>query len=114
MKKNVILKTKTIIQILKTLFQKFYLVIYLTTFKSKLSEPPPYYFLLPIDGFFVCVLFIFAEANEVVGVLTALGTLWNINNVIMGLTLLAWANSVGDFVADVSLARIGKARTAVS
>ena len=37
-----------------------------------------------------------------------------IDSIIMGLTFLAWANSIGDFVADTSLARIGKARTAVS
>ena len=32
----------------------------------------------------------------------------------MGLTLLAWANSVGDLVADISLAKVGKAKTAVA
>ena len=56
---------------------------------------------------------IFTEANEVVGLLTALGVMWNIPTTIMGLTFLAWANSVGDLVADISLARVGKARTAV-
>ena len=32
----------------------------------------------------------------------------------MGLTFLAWANSVGDLVADISLAKVGKAKTAVA
>ena len=31
----------------------------------------------------------------------------------MGLSLLSWANSIGDFVADYSLAKAGRARTAV-
>ena len=65
-------------------------------------------------GFLSSILWIFVEANEVVGLLTALGIFWKIDSVIMGLTFLAWANSIGDFVADLSLARIGKARTAVS
>ena len=64
-------------------------------------------------GFLSSILWIFVEANEVVGLLTALGVFWKIDSVIMGLTFLAWANSIGDFVADLSLARIGKARTAV-
>ena len=46
--------------------------------------------------------------------MTALGVMWNIPTTIMGLTFLAWANCVGDLVADISLARIGKANIAVS
>merc|ERR1712131_487828 len=59
-------------------------------------------------------LWIGVTANEVVGLLSSLGVFWNIPSTIMGLTFLAWANSIGDLVADVSLSRIGKARTAVS
>jgi sodium/potassium/calcium exchanger 6 len=86
----------------------------LTTYKLPLNEPPKYYFLFTIPGFLCTVLWIYVEANEVVGVLTSLGIFWKIDSVIMGLTFLAWANSVGDFVADVSLAKVGRARTAVS
>ena len=46
--------------------------------------------------------------------MTALGFMWNIPSSIMGLTFLAWANSVGDLVADISLAKVGKAKTAVA
>ena len=49
-----------------------------------------------------------------VGLLTALGFIWNIPSAIMGLTFLAWANSIGDLVADISLAKVGKAKTAVA
>ena len=49
-----------------------------------------------------------------VGLLTSLGFMWNIPSAIMGLTFLAWANSVGDLVADISLAKVGKAKTAVA
>lgn len=89
-------------------------VVFLTTYKLPLNEPPKYYFLFTIPGFLCTVLWIYVEANEVVGVLTSLGIFWKIDSVIMGLTFLAWANSVGDFVADVSLAKVGRARTAVA
>lgn len=65
-------------------------------------------------SFFTCILWIYTEANEVVGLLTALGFIWKIDSAIMGLTFLAWANSVGDLVSDISLAKAGKARTAVA
>ena len=60
------------------------------------------------------MLWIGVEANEIVGLLTALGIFWKIPTAIMGLTFLAWANSIGDLVADISLAKLGKARTAVA
>ena len=45
-------------------------------------------------------------------ILTALGCFWNISSTIMGILILAPANSIGDFVADFSLAKAGKAETA--
>ena len=60
------------------------------------------------------MLWIGVEANEIVGLLTALGIFWKIPTAIMGLTFLAWANSIGDLVADISLAKLGKAKTAVA
>ena len=78
------------------------------------NTPPVYYFLFTIVSFITSVLWIYTIANEVVGVLTTLGFLWQIDSAIMGLTFLAWGNSVSDFVADISLTRLGKQRTAVS
>ena len=73
-----------------------------------------YYRYFVYISFFTCILWIYTEANEVVGLLTALGFIWKIESAIMGLTFLAWANSVGDLVSDISLAKAGKARTAVA
>jgi len=78
------------------------------------DSPPSWYSFFTISSFLTCILWIFTLANEVVAVLTTLGIMWNIDSIIMGLTFLAWANSIGDFVADTSLARIGKARTAIA
>ena len=79
-----------------------------------LHKAPPFYDVFVVLGFLIAVLWIGVTANEVVGLLSSLGVFWNIPSTIMGLTFLAWANSIGDLVADVSLSRIGKARTAVS
>jgi len=49
---------------------------------------------------------------SVVNILAALGVFWDISNTIMGILILAPANSIGDFVADTSLARNNKVITA--
>jgi len=86
----------------------------ITAIFGSLQRPPRFYDIHVVLGLLTSILWISAEANEVVGLLTALGIFWQIDQAVMGLTFLAWANSVGDLVADISLSRIGKARTAVS
>ena len=82
--------------------------------RDSFSTSKVYYRYFVYISFFTCILWIYTEANEVVGLLTALGFIWKIESAIMGLTFLAWANSVGDLVSDISLAKAGKARTAVA
>ena len=86
----------------------------LTAVFGSLEKPPRFYDGYVVLGLLTAILWISVEANEVVGLLTALGIFWQIDQAVMGLTFLAWANSVGDLVADISLSKIGKARTAVS
>ncbi|CAK5099597.1 unnamed protein product [Meloidogyne enterolobii] len=43
-----------------------------------------------------------------------LGNLFNIPYQILGLTAVAWCNSIGDLIADVSVARQGMPRMALS
>ncbi|KAL6070118.1 Mitochondrial sodium/calcium exchanger protein [Balamuthia mandrillaris] len=63
--------------------------------------------------FMVCWAFcasvgiIYITAGEVVSVLDALGRVWNISHAILGITVLAWGNSIGDLVSDVVVARNG-------
>ena len=79
-------------------------------FTSNLQTPPKYWSIFPWIGFFMGILWIFVEANEVVNILTTLGIMWHIPTVIMGLTFLAIANNLGDFIADPTLARQGQSR----
>lgn len=75
------------------------------------SFSPPQ--ILVLTGFVLSVLWISAIANELVSLLNAIGLMLNISPVILGLTILAWGNSLGDIVADVSLAIQGYPQMAV-
>ena len=86
----------------------------MTIIFGSLEKPPFFKNVYTALGMITAMLWIACEANEIVGLLTALGVFWKIPTAIMGLTFLAWANSIGDLVADISLARLGKARTAVA
>jgi len=68
---------------------------------------PKYYNLLCFPGFLVSVAWIVAIAGEVVGVLKAMGVILAISEAILGLTIFAAGNSVGDWVSNYTIARLG-------
>ncbi|RDL36694.1 uncharacterized protein BP5553_06046 [Venustampulla echinocandica] len=70
-------------------------------------NPPKYRFLLCFLGFVVSIAWISTIANEVVGVLKAFGVIFGISDAILGLTIFAVGNSLGDLVADITVARLG-------
>ncbi|CCG85183.1 Sodium/calcium exchanger protein [Taphrina deformans PYCC 5710] len=65
-------------------------------------------------GFTISVCWISTIANEVVGTLQAFGTILGLSDAILGLTVFAVGNSLGDFVADVTVARMGFSQMAIS
>lgn len=79
-------------------------ILLLTTSPTKL---PKYRFLLCFMGFVVSIAWISTIANEVVGVLKAIGVILGISDAILGLTIFAVGNSLGDLVADITVARLG-------
>merc|ERR1712098_335053 len=79
-------------------------VLVLTTSPTK---PPKYRFVLCFLGFVVAIAWISTIANEVVGVLKAIGVILGISDAILGLTIFAVGNSLGDLVADITVARLG-------
>ena len=81
-----------------------YAVLVMTTSPNK---PPKYRFLLCFLGFVVSISWISTIANEVVGVLKAFGVILGISDAILGLTIFAVGNSLGDLVADITVARLG-------
>ncbi|PIA90913.1 putative cation exchanger [Cercospora beticola] len=69
--------------------------------------PEPYRIILSLAGFVVAIAWISAIAAQVVGALKALAVILNMSHAIMGLTIFAVGNSLGDLVADVTVAKLG-------
>ncbi|KAI1858345.1 uncharacterized protein JN550_012710 [Neoarthrinium moseri] len=68
---------------------------------------PRFHFLFCFLGFIIAIAWISTIAGEVVGVLKAFGVILDISEAILGLTVFAVGNSVGDLVADITVARLG-------
>ena len=71
------------------------------------THEPKYRPLFCFLGFLVAIAWISTIANEVVGVLKAFGVIFNISDAILGLTIFAVGNSLGDLVADITVAKLG-------
>lgn len=53
-------------------------------------------------------------ANEIVAVLSAFGVVTKLSNSMLGLSVLALGNSIGDLISNITLARIGYAKMGFS
>ena len=60
-----------------------------------------------IYGFVIGLFWIYLVANEIVSLLKSLGRILAISEAILGITVFAFGNSVGDFVSNVTMARMG-------
>ena len=58
-------------------------------------------------SFLMSIVWIFLIANELVSLLDSLGLAFHISPSLLGMTVLAWGNSVGDMVSDIVVARQG-------
>lgn len=72
-----------------------------------LSLPPAWRTVLALLGFLVAISWIATIATEVVSLLKTLGVILNISDSLLGLTVFAVGNSLGDLVADITVARLG-------
>ncbi|XP_029651062.1 mitochondrial sodium/calcium exchanger protein isoform X2 [Octopus sinensis] len=76
--------------------------------------PPNYYPAFSFLSFLMSVLWIYIVANEVVNLLITFGIVFNMSNVVVGVTFLAWGNSLGDLITDITIAKNNNPRTGIS
>ena len=62
---------------------------------------------LALLGFLVAISWIATIATEVVSLLKTIGVILDISDSLLGLTVFAVGNSLGDLVADITVARLG-------
>lgn len=67
-----------------------------------------------VVAFIMSVFWISTVAGELLNCLAALGMLLQLPSALLGLTVLAWGNSVGDLVADVAVAKAGQPAMAMA
>eukprot|EP00040_Diaphanoeca_grandis_P022589 m.121796 g.121796 ORF g.121796 m.121796 type:complete len:803 (+) comp28879_c0_seq2:256-2664(+) len=77
------------------------------------DRPPKFHAAYAYLGFLVSIVWIYCVANEIVNVLQAIGQILHLSDAILGLTVLAWGNSIGDCVSNLTVAKQGFPRMAV-
>ncbi|KAH9363143.1 hypothetical protein HPB48_011889 [Haemaphysalis longicornis] len=82
-------------------------VALLVWLSSSFERPPCFHWVFGYAGFALSVLWIYGVASELLGLLRAFGLVAGLSDAILGLTVLAWGNSLGDFVTNVAVARQG-------
>lgn len=88
----------------------------LAAFVYKSSSPnaaPSYHSVFAYFGFMMSVLWIYTLASEIISLLKTIGIMFSMSDTAIGLGVLAWGNSLGDIVANLSLAEAGYPRMAI-
>ncbi|KAF9927980.1 hypothetical protein FBU30_002724 [Linnemannia zychae] len=83
-------------------------------FFSTEEKPPKFYEAFAFVGFLVAMTWIFLIANEVVGIMQAVGLILGVSDAILGLTVFAMGNSLGDLVSNITIAKMGFPQMAFS
>ncbi|KAK2768762.1 hypothetical protein FQN54_000618 [Arachnomyces sp. PD_36] len=90
------------------LFSLVCLAALLLSTKNNLNKMPTHMRpLFAFLGFIVSIAWISTLATEVVNLLKTLGVILSISDSLLGLTVFAVGNSLGDLVADITVARLG-------
>lgn len=85
-------------------------VVYAT---SSDEREPSYQPAFAYVGFVMSILWIYLLATEIISLLKTVGIVFSMTDTAIGLGILAWGNSLGDIVANLSLAEAGYPRMAL-
>ncbi|KAG8173252.1 hypothetical protein JTE90_001181, partial [Oedothorax gibbosus] len=91
-----------------------FVVAVIVFFTSKNSDSPAYHCFYGYVGFATSVVWVYLLATEIVSLLQTIGIVFRLSDTILGLTVLAWGNSIGDFISNLSVARQGYPRMGIS
>lgn len=83
-------------------------------FTSRNDCPPKYHVVFAGGSFVGCVSVIYTVAKEVVSVMKVMGVISGMSDSMVGLSILAWGNSVGDLFSNLALAKQGYQQMAFS
>lgn len=75
--------------------------------KTRNDCPPDWHVAFAVGSFVGSVLVIYNVAKEVMSVMTAVGIISDMSGSMVGLSILAWGNSIGDAFSNIALARQG-------
>ena len=90
------------------------IVLYLSLHRSKPPKNGLFTTALIITSFIMCVAWVYVIASELVTCLSSTGILLSVSPSVLGLSVLAWGNSIGDLFANLSVARNGMSEMALS
>nr|O16242.1 RecName: Full=Mitochondrial sodium/calcium exchanger protein; AltName: Full=Sodium/calcium exchanger 9; Flags: Precursor [Caenorhabditis elegans] len=65
-------------------------------------------------GFLMSIAWIYATSNEIVSVVTMIGVVTGLSMELLGLTIMAWSNCIGDIVADIAVVKQGYPKMAMA
>lgn len=90
------------------------MILGVTAFFTTKSSRPPKKYLFPwlVGGFIMSVTWSYILAQELVGLLVSLGFICGISPSVLGLTVLAWGDSLGDLMTNLTMALKGGAEGA--
>ena len=84
------------------------IAIDIAVYKTSRNDcPPKYHVAFAVGSFAGSILVIYNVAKEVVSVMTTVGIISDLTDSMVGLSILAWGNSVGDVFANIALAKQG-------